>query len=109
MPMSWYTRMLNQKATYWTTEPDGYGGYTYVNQGTIQCRWEDKSELFRDAEGNEVMSNAEVFVNQTLEVEGYLYKGESVASSPPNDARQIRQFHEIPSIDARISEYKAWL
>ncbi len=104
--------MLNQTATYWAKDgEDDFGNTSFSSPQTIECRWEDNSEMFRDDNGNEVMSNAVVYVNKDLELEGYLYLGDNDANDPTtlDNAREIRKFEKMPSVDGSEYQRKAWL
>ena len=70
------TRKLNQTAIYWSSPvPDGYGGYTYGTPVDIAVRWEDKQELFIDLQAKERISNAIIYKETALDLNGYLYLG----------------------------------
>ena len=102
----------NQTITYWGPgTPDGYGGYTYPDPIEIKGRWEDRKELFVDAEGNEVRSQAIVYPSQVVELGGYLYLGSSTASDPTTveGALKIRAARKVPNIKATQEVVKVWL
>lgn len=114
--MSYITRNLRQKATYWEAgTPDGFGGTTYGAPVEIKCRWEDRVTQFRDFTGAEAISNARVYVDRELNREnglwGWLYLGVSTATSPKtvSGAREIRDFRQIPSLDGRSFERRVLL
>ena len=86
-----FTRNMPQDATYWPPgSNDGTGGRTLGAAVTIKCRWQDTSVLFRDSNGQEVVSEAVVYVDRTLLLRGKLALGTHVGS-PPTTAREIRQ------------------
>lgn len=96
-----------QDAVYWSAPtPDGYGGYTFASPTAIKCRWDEKIELFTDAQGKEVTSKAIVLVTQDMQAEGYLYLGSLSELSPDqktnpkliNGAYIIRRFDKTPMI-----------
>ena len=110
--MNPYTRNMTQDATYWPPGAnDGFGGTSYGAPAAIKCRWQDKAELFRDAEGREVTSSAIVYPDQELSVRGYLLLGESVASDPQqvSGAREIRQAGTSPALKGGRVLNKVWL
>jgi len=73
---SFIKKVCVQTAVYWGSPvPDGYGGYTFATAKEIMVRWDDKSELIKNRLGNEIMSNAELLVQEDLDEEGYLYLG----------------------------------
>jgi hypothetical protein len=65
-----------QTMVYWSTPtPDGYGGFTYSTPEEISCRWDEKMQLVRGANGEEVVSKAEVMVTRDIDEGGFLYLG----------------------------------
>lgn len=110
--MSGITRGYNQIATYWG-EPvsDGYGGETFAAPRSLLVRWEERSVEFSDQSGETHISKAVVFVEEPLDIGGYLYLGESAEAIPGNikDAHDIRQFSTIPDLRRVSSEYRAYL
>ena len=112
MPSRYLTKSLLQIATYWAPlAKDGYGGYTFDNPVTIDCRWLQKQELFIDAKGKEKVSAAIVLVGQDIGLGGYLYLGTSTESNPKDidGSYEIRSFAKIPDIKGTSFLRKAWL
>lgn len=108
--MSYINDMLTEQATYWEpTGEDEFGNTTFSEPQTIDVRWEDKSELFKDEQGNEVVSNAVIYTLEDLQLEGYLYKGVTSESSTNVNAREIRQLKETPNVEANQNLHKVWL
>lgn len=115
--MSIITRMCHQTAVYWGSPvPDGYGQCTFAAAIEIDCRWEDKQELFIDSNSKEVLSQAVVYVDRDVDLNGYLYLGkesdlDSNHTNPQiiDGAREIRQFAKLPNL--RVTEYlrQVWL
>ena len=96
--MAPYIRNMNQVATYWPrTGSDMYGAPTFGSAVAIKCRWEDRAVQFRDAQGNETVSDAVVYPDRTLEIGGYLLRG-TASGSPPATAREIRQTMLSPAL-----------
>jgi hypothetical protein len=95
------TSVCVQTAVYWgAPTPDGYGGYTYADPTEISCRWDGKVQLIRAANGEEVVSNAEVLVTQDVDEGGYLYLGtlDDFDSDDGEDPRNIDGAAKIISI-----------
>jgi len=89
------TRDMKQAATYYP--PNGtnaFGDPQFLAGVSVMVRWEDKSVLFRDAQGREATSSAVVYVAQEVEIAGRLGLG----SAALDDAREIRQVHISPSL-----------
>lgn len=88
-----------QTATYWSATPDGAGGFTFGSPTAVSCFWQDVAEVTVDATGNEIISNAKVYVKTDVALNGYLYLGTSTAVDPTTIAAyQIRRFDKIPNI-----------
>lgn len=110
------TKNLTATAVYWgTPASDGYGGRTFADPMEINCRWEQKQELFIDATGQQQISRAVVYLDQDVDLGGYLYLGilDDLDSAPiPEDVAgsyEIRGFSSIPSLRGDMNKRKAWL
>ena len=107
-----YTRNMTQSATYWAPGASNvYGKIAFGSPVIIKCRWQEKAELFKDAQGNQLVSSAIVYPNQALSREGYLFLGESVSTSPREllGAFEIKQIGSSPSLGGSQELNKAWL
>jgi hypothetical protein len=105
-------RNLNQPLTYWGSATDGYGGYTFTDPVVIYGRWEERSELFRTDDGEQLTSRAVVFVDTDVGIGGYLCEGDHSADPDPTvvaGAQQIRQFSKIPDLRRLGYARKAYL
>jgi hypothetical protein len=114
----WLTNALTQTAVYWgSPTPDGQGGKTFDDPVELDCRWEDREELFIDASGQEKRSHAVVYLGSDVANGGFLYLGDldDLSSDDEADpqavdgAREVRAFQKVPSIDGRRNTRKAWL
>lgn len=107
-----YGRNMNQLATYWPPDgQDGFGMPRFSDPVPVYCRWQDKVELFRDAQGRETTSSAVVYPAQPLEIGGYLLLGKSEAEDPKKvpGAKEIRQKGASPGLRGRVTLHKVWL
>lgn len=96
-----YTEDMHQAATYWPPGGnDGFGGTGYGSPEALQVRWQETSQLFRDAQGNEVTSEAVVYPPKPLLEGGQLLLGTSAAAEPAPDAREIRKVNSTVDLDA---------
>lgn len=103
------TRDLKQDATYWPSgSNDGFGGVAYGSAVAIKCRWQDEAVLFRNAQGQEVMSSAVVYVDRVLAMKGKLSLG-TLTGAPPVTAREIRQISSSPNVSATHALNKVYL
>ena len=106
------TRSMNQKATYWSKgAQDGFGNTAFGVPTGIYCRWQDTSEMFRDAAGREIASNAVVYVASEVVLGGYLYLGLSAEASPRSLALayEIRKVDRTRNLRANQELWKVWL
>ena len=109
---------LKQTAVYWgNPSSDGYGGRTFDDAVEMSVRWQDRQELFVDAQGREQTSRAVVYVATDLIVGGYLYLVElaDISSAEEGDplavatAYEIRAISKTPDIGADRFARKVWL
>jgi len=108
--MPGYTRNMTEDATYWPPgQNDGFGGVGYGSPVSLKVRWQDKSDLFRDSEGREVVSSAIVYTSQPVENTGKLLRAVSVSATPPTGALEIRNHGQSPSLDGSLQLNKVWL
>lgn len=109
--MSYLTDGLTQTATYWAPEAlDAYGRPSFASPVALDCRWEDTTELFRDAQGREVVSKANVWLSQDVALGGFLLLGESAEADPRSaGAYEIRNFEKTPELGGTEYERVAWL
>ena len=106
---------LNQTAVYWAfSSVDGWGVITIADPVEVDVRWEDKQVLFRNVDGQEIMSEARVYLNQDVTTKGFLKLCEltdldSDDSPLANDAKEIKSFQKSPSLDRNIFLRKVML
>ena len=105
--------IYTQTATYWSLPViDGYGTRSFASPTLIKCRWEDRTGLTIQKEGELINSRAVVYPNQDVAIGGYLYLGDATATSNPQDlatAYLIQDFKAIPSVNGRVILRKAIL
>lgn len=105
-----YARSMTQVATYWPpVAVDRHGKVITGAPVPVRCRWEDKGELFIDANGNQAMSSAVIYPAKPLSIQGYLLNGTSKDAVPGNGAREIKQTGSSPSLDGSQVLNKVWL
>lgn len=98
-----FTRALQQTTTYWApadASSDLYGKPTYSAPVQLPCRWENRVELVRSKSGQEIASQARVFLAQTVSLDGYLLLGTSSAVDPTlvTGAFEIQAISSIPDL-----------
>lgn len=107
-----YARNMPQTATYWPpADNDGFGNVGFDAPRTLACRWQEDAVLFRDAQGNQQVSQAVVYPAEPLELKGYLMLGESVAADPRSvaGAHEIRQRAQSPNLRGTLTLNKVFL
>lgn len=110
--MSWTTKHLTETLTRWVRgTPDGFGGFSSWTKSNIKGRWEQRTELFVDPAGNQVMSRAVVYVDTDVSLGDYLFQGNSTGSDPANvsDAYEVRDFKKVSTLGGSIYERKVML
>jgi len=112
------TDKLKQVAVYWgNPQNDGAGGRTFDDPVELSVRWEQRQELFIDANGQESTSKAVVYLDQDIDIGGYLYLGDldDLSSAEEGDpltvsgAYEIRGSKKLPDIKADRFLRKVWL
>jgi len=112
------TDKLRQTTVYWgNPQNDGAGGRTFDEPVELSVRWEQRQELFVDANGQESTSKAVVYVDRDVDIGGYLYLGDldDLSSTEEGDpltvdgAYEIRSFKKLPDIKADRFLRKVWL
>lgn len=103
-----------QTLTYW--HPNGstnlYGSPSFSKPVWLDCRWEDKVELFRDKEGQEVNSRSKIFMlNMDIDLNGYLFLGRTSEVDPKvvEGAYEIRGVTRIPDLRGLKELVVLWL
>ena len=101
-----YARNMTQAATYYPpTGQDGFGNLSFGPGEAVKVRWQDKADLFRDAQGREVVSSAIVYVDQDCAIGGKIGLG----SASLNEAREIRNVGRTPGLKGQRTLIKLWL
>jgi hypothetical protein len=84
--MPFYTRHLRQDVTHWpVTGTDGFGGFTYGTPILLKARWEYKRELFLNEAGEEVTSEAIVYLGVDTDMGDFLALDDHTAIPIPSD------------------------
>jgi len=110
--MSFLTRNLKQTATWWArSSVDSYGDPTFAAPVQIPVRWEQRTELFVNARGEEKRSNSIVYLDRDISIGDFLYLGTSTATDPTSvlGAQQVQDFRKVPSLDGSQFERRALL
>lgn len=84
---------LNQKATIYNAgKNDGFGGFTYTRH-VIDCRYAETAKKMTDANGQELMATSVIYSEDAnLKLNSKVFFGETAATEPPTQARDVRMF-----------------
>ena len=102
----------NQIATYWSKGTQNeYNEYTYSTPVAVAVRWEDHKIAFTDDVGREIISDAVVYPETELQVEGFIMLGASSEINPINEdsAYEIKQTDTTVNLRNTKTLYKAFL
>lgn len=97
-------RHLNQTLTYWAPSAvattDLYGKPTFSAPVQLSCRWEDRTEQLKDKKGEEFISKSRIFLNDDVDLDGYVFLGTSVSITPSllTGAYEIQQKGRQPDL-----------
>lgn len=96
------TRKLNQTCTYWgpTGQTDLYGKTVWSDPIQLPCRWENNQSQVMAKSGQEIVSKARVYLAVPVNVDGYLFLGESAAADPTtvDGAENIQNVGTTPDL-----------
>lgn len=97
-----YKSMLKQKATWWPVTPDSYGGDVFGTPLLLDCRWEDREDVFiGQIDRRELVSNAVVFLDRDISVGDYLFEGDQTLVADPSalvGSFKVQRFDKIPDL-----------
>ena len=116
--MSILTGKLNDTLVYWPPAArDKFAKPGYGTPAEILGRWEDNLELAVTSTGEEFTSHAQVFLDQDLELEGYLFLGDlqdlstDELSDPRREDRayEIKKTERVESVGGLDQVRQVWL
>lgn len=106
---------MTQLATYWAPgKNDAFGNLDFSDIIPVffLCRWQDDAVLFRDANGQERVSDAIVYPSIEVKIQGYLARGDQTNVLNPHTlpcASEIRRVGRSPSLSGDLELFKAYL
>lgn len=93
---------LNQDITYWAPEAENqYGVKTHSTPILIKGRWENKTEQFNTVGGQVIDSQAIIYPDRDLVIDGFLALGDHTGVPEPTalpTAAQIQAFEDMPDL-----------
>jgi hypothetical protein len=98
--LRFYKEKLHQKISYWApATKDKWSDDTFSAPTTLNGLWFDRMEEFVDWRGDLAYSNATVYLDDEVELLGWLYLGETESTDPKNlkGAHPIRRVDKLPS------------
>jgi hypothetical protein len=103
-------RNLTHSITRWTVSESLYDGFDYGPPQLIKGRWQERSVMFRSPDGEELVSQAIVYLAEDVNIGDFLALGDySTSASPPSGAARVRQFNRISNLRDSTIERKAFL
>ncbi len=105
--MSVIRKMLRQTCVYWApADADAFGQPGYASGVQMKCRWEDRREEVRTADGRDLVIKTVVYTEQDVAEGGVLWLGlladANTADPLANDgADEIQTFMKTPNFKAR--------
>lgn len=106
--MSIYTKLPHQWAVYWPcTGYDDSGNPIHGTPVKIKCRWDDLTQMYTDAKGQERASNAEVIVLEDLTLDGALWLIPGTRAE--QEAFDVADPDDLPSPDDPLGRTEAYL
>lgn len=95
-------RNLKQTVTHWAvTGSNGFGGYTFGTPTKLNARWQNDAQMYRDGNGEEVVSNAIVYLSADVAVGDYLGEGDLTATADPttlSDVYRVRRYYKTSDL-----------
>ena len=117
--MASFSDKLTQTIVYWSlNKPSGTGGYIYNSPVELAGRWEDRNQKFVDVTGEENVARSVIYLDQDVEINGWLYLGSlsDLSSGEEADPGEIagtsgiiQQVNRIPSVDGSEIIYEIML
>lgn len=97
---------LPEKLTVWNAEKDAYGNSTYT-AFVVDSRHADKQEKFTDKRGDQSISKAVFYFEDTrIGLDSFVFFGESAEPKPIQGANEVMAFSATPSY---TSMRKGWV
>lgn len=97
-----FTRILRDQVTYWAPGATNAQGFaTFSSPVLLQSRWESRQEQVVDDQGEEVTTDSVAYLLQSVEIGGYLHRGDKRNTADPttlSGARRIVAFRSIPPV-----------
>jgi len=89
-----------QEATYWAITPNGTGGFTFSSPVKVRTRMEQRQEIFRNAKGDEVLSQAIFYVDADVPLQAYIALGDQLLVADPTTitSYRVQNFMKTPTL-----------
>ncbi len=94
-----------QTAVYWSiSSADGYGSFTYDDPVEVPVRWAQVTKLVTTGKGRDYVSKAEIIINQDMQVQDWLYLGNSadLSDGEKADPKTVNGAHQIVRFDRTL-------
>ena len=110
--MSYLHQNLRQIATFWNkTGKDSSGDPSFDPPKSIKVRWEDRTVVFTNIQGEEAASTSVVFVAEDMIAGDFLFLGTSTTAAPTTvvGAKEVQGFVKTPELVGSGFERRALL
>ena len=96
--------------TVWRNEGvDFQGAPDFSGPVSARARWEDRSSVFIDADGKQNRSESTIYVDKEFKRGDFIVFGKSTDSSPPAEAREIKDVRNMPNLSGTKVERRLLL
>ena len=112
--MTYVRKALVDTITVWEAEDVDSTGETMFSSHspyTIEGRWQERSDVFVNKEGEEQVSRVVIFLDVDIPIGSWFYKGTSVADDPHSvqGAFESQRVAKVASIAGTLIERKVYL
>lgn len=106
-------RSMKDTITYWATSgaTDRFGKPVFSAPVALIGRWEDRIENVQGKTGDVYISKARVFLKDQIAIDGYLFRGTSIAVDPTvvQNAGEVQALGSMPDLRSTQRMYVAYL
>jgi hypothetical protein len=102
----------HQIATLWTVNGvNAAGDPSFASPSEITVRWDERSVVYTDRDGEEKRSSAVVDLGQDVKIGDWLFLGTSIASDPSTvvGAYPVQSFEKSPTVSGDAYVRTAYL
>lgn len=109
--MSWAIKHLKQEVTYWAPsgDKDDQGFNLLESPILLKAHTEVSNTIVRNSVGTEVVVSNLFYLNAAVHEGGFILEGDFTSyTNKPNNALEIKAYHEIPDLRNLSKLHKAY-